>query len=91
LSKDIDALVKKNNKLLKVKGAISEGQEIEFRVALSMPTRSEALGRVISLALSPASRLIGQLKAPGARIAGQLKTMSEKTEAPAEAAPAAAV
>lgn len=91
LSKDIDALVKKNNKLLKVKGAISEGQEIEFRVALSMPTRPEALGRVISLALSPASRLIGQLKAPGARIAGQLKTMSEKTEAPAEAAPAAAV
>jgi large subunit ribosomal protein L10 len=89
LSKDIDALVKKNNKLLKVKGAISEGQEIDFSVALSMPTRPEALGRVVSLALSPASRLISLLKAPGAHIAGQLKTLSEKTEKTEEPAAAA--
>src|SRR5436189_4470312 len=41
LSKDVDELVKKNAKLLKVKGAISEGQEIDFKVALSMPTRTE--------------------------------------------------
>jgi large subunit ribosomal protein L10 len=93
LSKDVDDLVKKNAKLLKVKGAVSEGQEIDFKVALSMPTRTEAIGRVVSLALSPASRLIGQLKAPGANIAGALKTLSERTEQPAAGAepPVAAV
>jgi large subunit ribosomal protein L10 len=90
LSKDIDDLVKKNAKLLKVKGAISEGLEIDFKAALSMPTRAQAIGRVVSLAMSPASRLIGQLMAPGARISGQLKTLSEKTEATAEAAEAPA-
>jgi len=93
LSKDIDELVKKNAKLLKVKGAVSEGQEIDFKTALSMPTREGAIGRVVSLALSPASRLIGQLKAPGANIAGALKTLAERTEAPAAEAepPVAAV
>jgi ribosomal protein L10 len=93
LSKDIDDVVKKNAKLLKVKGAISEGQEIDFKTALSMPTRAEAIGRVVSLAMSPASRLIGQLKAPGANIAGALKTLSERTEPAAAGAepPVAAV
>lgn len=93
LSKDVDELVKKNAKLLKVKGAVSEGQEIDFKVALSMPTRTEAIGRVVNLALSPASRLIGQLKAPGANISGALKTLSERTEPAAAGAepPVAAV
>ena len=45
-----------------------------------MPTRTQAIGRVVGLALSPASRLIGQLKAPGANISGQLKTLSERPE-----------
>jgi large subunit ribosomal protein L10 len=89
LSKDIEALVKKNAKLLKVKTAVSEGQEIEFAVALSMPTRAQAIGRVVSLAMAPASRLIGQFKAPAARLASQLKTISEKSE-PSEQPAAAA-
>jgi large subunit ribosomal protein L10 len=94
LSKELEGLIKKNDKVLKVKGALSEGQEISFQAALKMPTRAEALGRVISLALSPASRLIGQILAPAGNIAGQIKTLSERpTEAPAappaEPAPAA--
>jgi large subunit ribosomal protein L10 len=91
LSKDVDVFVKKNAKLLKVKTAVSEGLEIDFKIALSMPTRSEAIARVVGLALAPASRLVGQLAAPGARLASQLKTLSEKVEQAAEAAPAAAV
>ena len=92
LSKELDAqlkeLVKKNAKLkdlLKVKGAISEGQQIPFEIALKMPTRLEAIGRVVALALAPASRLVAQLKAPGANVASQIKTLSEKKpeEAPA--------
>jgi large subunit ribosomal protein L10 len=98
LSKEIDAqlkdLVKKNAKLkdkLKVKGAISEGQQIAFDLALKMPTRAEAIGRVVSLALAPASRLVSQITAAGGNLAGQIKTLSEKKpeEAAAEA-PAAA-
>ena len=88
LSKDIDVFVKKNAKLLKVKTAVSEGLEIEFRIALAMPTRSEAIARVVGLAMAPASRLVGQLTGPASRISGQLKTISEKVEAPAAAAEA---
>jgi large subunit ribosomal protein L10 len=87
LSKELEALVKKHEKALKVKGAVSEGQEIEFKQALAMPTRAEAIGRVVALALSPASRLVGQILGPASQVAGQIKSMGEKKE---EAAPEAA-
>ncbi|PWT84651.1 MAG: 50S ribosomal protein L10 [Proteobacteria bacterium] len=92
LSREIETLFKKNDKI-KVKSAISEGQEITFKAALAMPTRAEAIGRVIGLALSPASRLISQVLAPAAQVAGQIKTLAEKTvaePAPAEAPASAA-
>ena len=67
-----------------------------FELALKMPTREEAIGRVISLALAPASRLLGQLLGPAASVASQIKTISERKEevkkeeaAPAETAPVA--
>lgn len=91
LSKEIEALAKKNKNIV-VKGALAEGQEITFEQALKMPTRAQAIGRVVSLALAPASRLVSQLLAPAANVAGQIKTLSEKKpegEA-AEAAPAPA-
>jgi large subunit ribosomal protein L10 len=88
LSKELDALMKKNDKL-KVKGAIAEGLEITFKQALAMPTRAEALGRIVSLVLSPASRLVSQIMAPASNIAGQIKTLAERTgEGEAAAAPA---
>jgi large subunit ribosomal protein L10 len=89
LSKELEALRKKNDKI-KIKGAVSEGQEIDFKQALAMPTKAEAIGRVISLALSPATRVVSQILAPAAQIAGQIKTLSERTPegAPAEAGPA---
>jgi large subunit ribosomal protein L10 len=88
LDEQLKDLLKKNAKLkdtLKVKGAISEGLPVAFDLALKMPTRLEAIGRVVGLALAPASRLVSQLKAPGANLAGQVKTLSEKRpeEAPA--------
>jgi large subunit ribosomal protein L10 len=86
LSKELDALARKNNKI-QVKGAVSEGREIDFATALKMPTRAEAVGRVITLVTSPARRLVSQIAAPAARIAGQLKTLSER--APAAESPAA--
>ena len=91
LDEQLKDLVKKNAKLkdkLKIKGAISEGAPIAFDLALKMPTRAEAIGRVVNLALAPASRLLSQIKAPGANLAAQVKTVSEKKpeEAPAPAA-----
>jgi large subunit ribosomal protein L10 len=92
LSKELDALTRKNDKI-KVKGAVSEGQEIDFKQALAMPTKPEALGRVVSLALSPAARLLSQVLAPAVQVAGQIKTLSERAPEgapPAEAASAPA-
>ena len=71
------------------KGAMAEGQEVTFKQALAMPTRAEAIGRVLSLALSPAQRVASQIVGPAGRVAAQIKTLSEKTEA-AEPAPEAA-
>jgi ribosomal protein L10 len=88
LSRELDGLIKKNDKI-KPKTAVFEGQLISFEKAKTIPTRAEAIGRIVSLALSPASRVLGQIRGPAGRIAGQIKTVSEK---PAEAAtePAAA-
>ena|SRR5437868_8894469 len=86
LSKEIDALARKHDKFVKVKTAIADGQEVPFELAIKMPTREEAIGRVLSLALAPASRLVSQILGPAASVASQIKTISEKKE---EAAPAA--
>ncbi len=51
-----------------------------------MPTRAEAIGRVVTLALSPGRRLMSQILGPGSQIASQIEEISEKKD---EAAPAA--
>jgi ribosomal protein L10 len=76
-----------------VKGAIVEGQVLPFDQALKMPTRAEAIGRVVQLALSPAARLVSQITGPAATLAGQVKTRGEEKgeeNQTAEAAPAGA-
>ena len=87
LSKEMETVVKKNDKKITVKGVIADGSETTFAQALKMPTKAEALGRVVMLALSPAARISGGLKGPAGIVAGQIKSVSEKKE---EAAPAAA-
>lgn len=63
-----------------VKGAVADGQVVSFDMALKMPTRQEAIARVLALALSPASRLVSAFKGPAGNVAGQVKTISEKKE-----------
>lgn len=87
LSKEMEALAKKHEKFVKVKTALADGQEVTFELALKMPTREEAIGRVVSLMLAPAARLVSQLTGPAASVASQIKTLTEKKE---EAAPAPA-
>lgn len=72
-----------------IKGAVADGQLVTFKQATEMPTRQEAIGRIVGLALGPAARLVGALKGPAAGVAGQVKTVSEKKEEEAAPAPAA--
>ena len=87
MSKELQGIIKKNEKAIKAKGAVSEGQLITFEQALEMPTRTEAIGRILQLLLSPASRLVGQILGPGSQIVGQIKSLGEKKEETPEQAP----
>ena len=74
-----------------IKGGIADGQPIPFSRMVTLPTRTEAVARVVNLVLSPASRLVGQILGPASRVVGQIKTKGEGKEgegAPAEAAAA---
>jgi large subunit ribosomal protein L10 len=89
LSKEIETIVKKNDKKMKVKTAVADGNEVAFAAALKMPTRAEALGRIVMLALAPARRVAGQIVGPASQVCGQIKGIkdSKKDEAPPAEAP----
>jgi len=74
---------------VRVKGAIADGLEIPFDAALKMPTRSQAIGAILSALLSPASAILGGLVSAGGQVAGQIQKISEKEPAAEEAAPPA--
>ena len=89
LSKELEPIIKKNEKKMKVKTAVADGQEVAFGAALKMPTKAEALGRVVMLALAPARRVAGQIVGPASQVCGQIKGIKDmkKDEAPATEAP----
>jgi ribosomal protein L10 len=86
LSRELKTLLEKN-KQVKFKGAVADGQEVTFEQALKMPTRAEAIGRVAGLLLSPASRLVSQIRGPAAQVASQIKTLRDKAPEEGEKAP----
>jgi large subunit ribosomal protein L10 len=87
LSRELDEVRKKNEKFIKPKGAVADGQAVTFEQALKMPTKAEAIGRVVMLALAPASRLVSQILGPASQVAGQIKSLKDREgEKPAEAA-----
>jgi large subunit ribosomal protein L10 len=88
LAKEIEAVVKKNDKQMKVKTAVADGQEVAFDVALKMPTREEAIGRLLGLALSAHASLLGALKSPVSVVVGQLKSIEENAPKEGAAPPA---
>lgn len=85
LSRELETLAKKF-KQIKFKKAVSEGNEVSFDQALKMPTRTEAIGMIVSMIIGPASQIAAQVAGPAGQIAGQIQKISEKTE---EVAPAA--
>jgi large subunit ribosomal protein L10 len=79
LSKQIDAWAKKE-KQVQPRIAVADGAVVPFDAAKKFPTREEAIGRVVTLLLSPARRIAGQIRSPATRVASQLKTISERPE-----------
>lgn len=86
LSKELETVLKKHDKKMKVKTAVADGVEVPFDIALKMPTRAEALGRVAMLALAPARRIAAQIVGPASQVCGQIKGIkdSKKDEAATE-------
>jgi large subunit ribosomal protein L10 len=72
------------------KGAIADGQTVTWEEATKMPTRVEAIARVVTLALSPGRRLMSQILGPGSTIVGQVKSVEDKKKGSEAAAPPAA-
>ena len=70
LSKEIETIVKKYDKKMKVKTALADGNEVTFAAALKMPTRAEAIGRVVMLAMAVSTWFIG---GPTAISAGSIR------------------
>jgi large subunit ribosomal protein L10 len=84
LCKQIDNWSKTEKKVLP-RIAVADGAVVPFEAAKKFPTREEALGRIATMVLSPASRIATLLKAPGATLVGQIKSIGDKEgeEAPA--------
>jgi large subunit ribosomal protein L10 len=80
LSKEIEAIVKKNEKKMKVKAAVADGQQVAFDLALKMPTKAELQAQILGMVLSVGAQIASQVVGPATEIAGQLKTLSEKKE-----------
>jgi len=91
LSREVESAMLKDAKLkdkVKVKAAMAEGQNISFAQALAMPTRKEAIGDIIGMALGSASSIAGCLTAAASQLASQIQSIAEK-KPEGEAAPAA--
>ncbi len=69
---------------IELKGAVLDGQLFEgdkgVRELSKFPTREEAIGEAVTLILSPARKLMGQIKGPGGKVAGIIKAIEEKLE-----------
>jgi len=67
-----------------IKGAIADGQPVDFKTALELPTRLEMIGQIVGAILGPASAVAGCLTGPASQVASQIAKKGEETaEAPA--------
>ena len=68
---------------LKVKGGVVEAKAIgpaEAESLSKMPSREEMKGSIVALALSPGSKLMGQVASPAGRVVGAIEALAERLE-----------
>lgn len=67
---------------LELKAAVLDGTLYKGKEGIEelskFPTKDEAIAQVVTLVVSPARKLVGQLQGPGAKVAGLIKTIEEK-------------
>ncbi len=80
----------KEMEVLKFRGALMDGQIFsadQIEELSKYPTKAEAQGQTVTLILSPAKKLAGQIVGPGRKIASLIKAIEEKKKGePAAAA-----
>lgn len=69
---------------IELKGAVLDGMLFKGKAGVTelskFPTREEAIGKVVTLVVSPGSKLVAQLKGPGSNVAGLVKAIETKLE-----------
>lgn len=69
---------------LELKGAILDGQVYKGKAGVTelskYPTKDEAIAQLVTLVVSPAKKLVAQLKGPGSTVAGLVKAIEDKLE-----------
>lgn len=69
---------------VQLKGAILDGIVFKGKAGIEelskYPTKDEAIGKVVTLVVSPARKLVGQIQGPGATVAGLVKAIETKLE-----------
>lgn len=83
VAREVVALVAKIP-AVELKGAILDGTLFKGKAGVEelskFPTREEAVGQVVTLIVSPARKLLGQVKGPGSKVAGLIKAIETKLE-----------
>ena len=73
----------KENKQVKVRGAIVEKTVVDAKAAMGLAdgaSKEELKARIASAAMAPGRNLAGAINAPGANVAGAIKALAEKLE-----------
>ena len=74
--------LKKENDALELRGVFFDGEiyaeQKGVEAVSKLPTRTEAIGNLVALMLSPGGQLVAALKAPGGRLGAILKAIEDK-------------
>jgi large subunit ribosomal protein L10 len=83
VAREIVTLIEKNP-LLEMRGAILDGMVFKGKAGCTelskFPTKDEAVANVITLVVSPARKLMGQIKGPVGTVGGLIKAIETKLE-----------
>ncbi|MBL9000756.1 MAG: 50S ribosomal protein L10 [Phycisphaerae bacterium] len=83
VAREVVALIEKMPQV-ELKGAILDGTVFKGKKGIEelskFPTKDEAIANVVTLVVSPAKKLLGQIKGPGGTIAGIIKAIESKLE-----------